>query len=285
MKQLKRSLFFLLSLLGGMAGGQAQSYEAYVERGLQLAAQDSLMQAVSAFREALRISPNDHRNALVWTNLGRCAEAIYWRNTKDKKIGDEALEAYTMAVNLAPTAVPILEARANCYFNLGIWNKAISDYSVILDLNPTNLAARQHRAFSYQERRLWTEAVNDYNRILEAEPGNYAASLGLAVIDQKRGNLQQAINRITAMIDTGEKRAELYSLRAGMLAENKQEELALLDLDEAIRQEPDNANYLLARAYLHKQRGSAFLARRDFERAYDCGAQSTLVLKEIRDLK
>ena len=76
------------------------------------------------------------------------------------------------------------------------------------------------------------------------------------------------------LIDAHPDDADFYSVRASMYAEHRQPELALFDLDHAIALEPENANFLLARAHLHQQLGNASRARHDFERAAALGTPS-----------
>ena len=66
------------------------------------------------------------------------------------------------------------------------------------------------------------------------QPDNYAALLGVAILFQNANKPQEAVTRLTLLIDQYPDKAELYSIRAEIEAENKQSELALMDLDKAI---------------------------------------------------
>ena len=73
---------------------RAQSYNEIVEKAMDFVKKDSLVQADSLFRKALKIDPNNARNGLLCSNLG----------TVQKRLGkrDVVVESYTMALNILP---------------------------------------------------------------------------------------------------------------------------------------------------------------------------------------
>ena len=260
----------------------AQSYEELVERGQEAAQADSLVLAESLFKQALKLSPNDHRNALLYTDLGRVQEALYWQDTHDGRRADQALESYSLAIDRAPEAVPMLMARAAFYLKLGQWAKAIRDFTRVLAVNEQHIPALNYRAYCYARQQAYDLARKGYEQVLALDENNYQATLGLAILEQQTGHIARGIERMTQLIEAGETRAETYSVRAGMYAENHQPELALLDLDLAVDQEPQNVNYVLARAYLHQQQGNKRLALKDFEQAIALGIPPASLSDELK---
>lgn len=279
---LKDMLATLLLTAALTATVSAQTYEEYVARGIELAGHDSLPQAEAQFRQALQLRPNDYRNALLYTDLGRVQEAIYWQDTHNTTKADEAMESYSLALASAPEAVPMLMARGTFLLKLGMHQKAIVDFTRIVTVNEQHAQALSLRAYCHAQLREYGDARADYNRALAIEPDNYEAALGLAILEQQTGHLNKGIERMTQLIETEPQQAELYSVRAGMYAENKQLELALLDLDEAVGAAPQNVNYLLARAYLHQQQGDKRRALRDFEQAIDLGIPRASLAEELK---
>lgn len=261
-------------------GGEA--YEQLVERGLAAAQADSLVLAEDLFKQALKLRPNDHRNALLYTDLGRVQEALYWQDTHNGRRADDALESYSLAIDRAPEAVPMLMARATFCLKLGQWSKAVRDFTRVLTVNEQHLPALNYRAYCYAQQQAYDLARQDYDRALAIDENNYEATLGLAILEQQTGHLNRGIERMTQLIEAGETAAETYSVRAGMYAENHQPELALLDLDIAVSQEPENVNYVLARAYLHQQQGNKRLALKDFEQAIALGIPPASLTDELK---
>ena len=125
----------------------------------------------------------------------------------------------------------------------------------------------------------------DYLRVLEEDAINYSAQLGLALLCQNTNKMTEALERITLMVEGHPDKAELYSVRASMYAENKQLELAIMDLDKAVELEPENPNYYLSRAYLHKQQGNKRRALADFEAAIKNGVPSAQLAEELKECR
>lgn len=282
---LLRNLFTILCLSAGViAYGQA-TYEDFVARGNALAEADSLAEAEACYKQALQLRPNDYRNALLYTNLGHVQEALYWQDTRQHAKADEALESYGLALAITPEAVPMLMARATFYLRLGMYQKAIVDFTRVVTVNDQNTQALALRAYCHAQVRAYGEARTDYDHVLSIDPDNYEAALGLAILEQQTGHLNKGIERMTQLIETQPGTAELYSVRAGMYTENRQPELALMDLDLAVCAEPENVNYVLARAYLHQQHGDKRLALSDFEQAIALGIPRASLSEEIKACK
>lgn len=282
----------LLLSLAALTPLRAQStYEEWVERGLALAQTDSLRAAEQAFKEALKRSPADYRNALLFTNLGRVQEALYWQAPdtlsarRREQMAAAALDSYGLALGLSPDGVPIRAARAQMYLRMQLWEKAAADFSRILDLRPDNLVARNYRAYAYFQLRRFDEARMDYERILQRDAQNYDARLGMALTEQRMGHRDRAIEQLGSLMQACPDSIQLYSVRAAVYAENRQPELALLDLDRAVEAEPHNTNYLLARAYLHLEQGNRLRARADFRRAIALGVPEAALRKELEECR
>ena len=78
MKRFLYTFFLFLFVLSA----SAQTYEQWVERGIKAAEADSLTEAVNYFKKALKLKPKDYRNALVFNNMGKVQESMYWQDTQ-----------------------------------------------------------------------------------------------------------------------------------------------------------------------------------------------------------
>ena len=121
--------------------------------------------------------------------------------------------------------------------------------------------------------------------MLALQPDNYAALLGVVLLYQNADKPQEALSRLSVLIDQYPDKAELYSIRAEIEAEAGQTELALMDLDKAIGLEPENKNLVLTRAYLHLKEGHKHLAKKDFERAIELGTPRGQLKEELRQCR
>lgn len=253
----------------------AQTYEELVERGIQAAGQDSLTEAEHLFKQALKLNPNDIRNALLYANLAKVQQA--------QGLHMKAIETYGLALNIAPLNVPILKARGDLYFQLGNYKKAAIDYGNILDVDARNVEALQGCAYIYQQQKNYLKAKECYERLLAIDPENYTTLFGVCILFQNAGKPQEALTRLSVLIDKYPHRAELYSVRAEIEAEEKHPELAIMDLDKALELEPDNRNMILTRAYIHKGMKNYRQAKHDFERAIQLGVPRSQLKQELKE--
>ena len=81
----------------------AQTYDELITRAMNAVERDSLYQAEAWFKKALQLEPANMRNALLFSNLG----TVQRRMGKDK----EALESYSLALNLTPYSVTTFSKR------------------------------------------------------------------------------------------------------------------------------------------------------------------------------
>ena len=231
---MKKLIFLAVCLLASGMPAFGQTYQELCDRAVTYTEQDSLLQAETYIRRALKLEPANPHNALLFSNLG----TIQRRQRKYEK----ALESYNFALNIAPRAVPILLNRATIYMELGRNNLAQADYSLVLDLEKDNEEALLMCAYIYMQQRDYKMAKADYERLLKVNPTSYNGCLGLATLEQREGKYEEALKLLNTMIAAkGENRqlspsqyAMLYVARAGVEKDLHHTDMALVDLEEAI---------------------------------------------------
>lgn len=275
--------FILSFLVWGAVGIPAfsQTYEELSERAVTATEQDSLAQAEKYIMEALKLDPANPHNALLFSNLGTIQ--------RRQRQYDEALESYTMALNIAPRTVPILMNRAALYLELGKDELARMDYALALDLEADNQEALLMRAYIYKQKRDYKAARSDYERLLKLNPQSYNGRLGLAMLEQKEGKNEEALSVLNKMIAdkadgatqiTAPQYAVLYVARAGVEKDMQHLDLALIDLEEAIELDPSQSEAYLMRGQIYLSQKKKELAKRDFEKAVTLGVPQG----DVRDL-
>ena len=85
----------------------AQTYQELAEHAFRCVEADSLDRAVVLFQEALKKEPGNAFNASLFAGVGE----IYHRQGRQQ----EAIEQYSLSLNLRPKSVPTLLARAGVY--------------------------------------------------------------------------------------------------------------------------------------------------------------------------
>lgn len=264
----------------------SQTYQELSERAVAATEQDSLTKAVEYIQQALKLEPANPHNALLFSNLGTIQ-----RRQRDY---EQALESYTLALNIAPRAVPILLNRAALYLELGKDDLARIDYSLILDIEADNKEALLMRAYIYMQQRDYNFARADYERLLKLDPQSYNGRLGLATLEQKNGKYQEALAILNRMI--GEKGSDsdslaaplyavLYVARAGVEQDMKHVDLAMIDLEEALRLDPSQTEAYLMRGQIYLSQKKKDLAKRDFEKAVSLGIPQADVRELLQQCK
>lgn len=278
---MKRFIFSLILFIGAGTSAFAQTYEKLTELAASVIERDSLEQAEAYIMKALKADPANPHNALLFSNLG----AIQRRDMRYEK----ALESYTYALNIAPRAVPVLLNRAALYLELGKNGLARVDYSLVLDLETDNQEALLMRAYIYMQERAYKAARSDYNRLLKLNPLSYKGRLGLATLAQKEGEFEESLTLLNKMIAdkmdgdapvTDKLYAVLYVARAGVEADMKHHDLALVDLEEGLRLNPSQLEAYLMRGQIYLSLKKKELAKSDFEQAVSLGAPQA----DVREL-
>ena len=269
---------YIFIWLGMMASTLcAQSYTEVVEQAMECTQKDSLRQAEALFRKALKMDPKNPRNALLFSNLG----------TVQKRMGktDEAIESYSMALNITPYATAILLNRAALYMEQGLLDKAYLDYCNVIDLIPEEQEARLFRAYIYMQRRQYAEARIDYNVILNKDLKNKPARLGLVLLDEKEGRVTRALDALNLLISDYPQDASLLKMRANMEVDQQQWELALLDVEAAIQLENRDTESYLMKGNICLELGKKAEARTAFEQAIALGVPRTELQEKLKACK
>ncbi len=260
--------FIFIVLFGGLPFlSWTQTYEEVVAEAIAAAQTDSLSRSENLFRQALKMSPGDHRNSLVYHNLGHVQELMYWQRTEDTKMLEEALYNYSRAIELQPNSIPMRFSRANFYSNLEQYGKAVADYTKIIERDNRNTDALTYRAFAYYQSRDYDKARTDYEEVLRYKPSDYASQLGVALILQKTYRVGEAIRRMEFLVTEHPDKAELYAVRSSMFVDNGKLDLALTDINRAIELDPASAEYYHQRGAIYGKQGKKKLAQRDFRKA------------------
>lgn len=268
---------WMMAALAVWSTAAAQDYNTLVERAMDLTQKDSLVQAEQLYRQALKIEPNNARNALVFSNLG----TVLKRQGKT----DEAIESYTLALNIIPYSTAMLLNRAALYMEKGLTEKAYVDYCSVIDLLPNEKEARLVRAYIYLTRRQYKEARIDYNVILTADVKHKAARIGLAMLDQKEGKYVAATDALNQLIAEYPGDASLLHMRANVALDQGYAEAALTDLEEAVRIDPSDAETYVLMGDICLERKKKKEAKAAYMQAIEKGFPRAALTGRLKECK
>ena len=255
----------------------AQTYDELITRAMDAVEKDSLYQAEQWFKEALRLEPSNMRNALLFSNLG----------TIQRRMGknDDAVESYSLALNLTPYSVTMLLNRASLYLEMDYLDKAYVDYCNVIDLDDKNQEALRFRAYIYMRRRQYQDARNDYQRLLEAIPGEKTARIGMAMANQKLNRHRESLEEFNRLIVDYPKDASLLKARAELEIVMNSLEMALLDLEHAAKLDPNDADIYIMCGEIYLAQGKKREAYAAFEKAIELGVPRPLLEDRLKESK
>lgn len=241
----------------------AQTYDELINHAMDAIEKDSLYQAEGYLKKALQLEPANMRNALLFSNLG----TVQRRMGKNK----EALESYSLALNLTPYSITMLLNRASLYLEMDYMDKAYVDYCNVIDLDAKNTEALQFRAYIYMRRRQYQEAKNDYQSLLETLPDDKTARIGIAMVNQKMQRYREALEEFNRLIVDYPKDVSLLKARAELEVDMNTLDLALLDLENAVRMAPNDAELYVMCGEIYLAQGRKREAYVAFEKAVELG--------------
>lgn len=242
----------------------AQTYAELVDSANAALARNDFALAGDYMKRAIEATPPDDMSVLLYANLGSIQ--------KQQGQLKDAAESYTQALAYRPMAIPILLARAATYMELGNEDKAYVDYCNVLDQDIENREALTFRAYIAVRQRLYDVARADYGRLLTLDPDDANSRFGLAMLNQKQGRLVEATEQLSALIGSYPKEADYYVARANILADRELFDLALLDMETALKLTPQDPYAYVARADIYLRMGRhKRQARHDLDRAMQLG--------------
>lgn len=252
-------------------------YRELVEQAMECTMKDSLHQAEQLYREALQLDPKNARNALLFSNLG----TVLRRQGRT----DEAIESYTMALNITPYSTAMLLNRAALYMDKGREDLAYVDYCNVIDLLPDEMEARLMRAYIYQRRRQYKESRIDYNVVLRQDPKNKTARLGRMMLDEKENRLTAAMEEMNQLIQEYPDDVLLLKMRANLYIGRQQWEVALLDLEAASRMDGKDAEVCVVMGDTYLQLKKKGEARAAFEQAIARGVPRAELQQRLKECR
>lgn len=191
----------------------------------------------------------------------------------------DSLRAATNELEFHPDSVDLRLRKARWNMELEEWQNAKAEYDYVLGREPANIAALYYRAYCNDRLHRYNFARLDYQNLLTIVPGNFEARLGLALLNEKDHHYTEALDGINQLVAAHPDSAIAWAARAGIEMERGMTELAEYDYGEALARDPDNNDYLLARADLRVKLRRYDDARRDLDRLVKLGTPKA-ALKE-----
>jgi tetratricopeptide (TPR) repeat protein len=157
---------------------------------------------------------------------------------------DEAISAYTEAIDLNPENGEAYNLRGVAYSRSGDDEQAIDDYTQAINHNHDPLAlVYANRAVSYLRQDNYEQGIADATQAIELEPYDAGYYNLRGNIYFNAGDYAQALNDYTEAIDLAPDYDWAYSNRAGTHFRLQDIDAALRDARKAVELNPDEAEF------------------------------------------
>jgi len=263
------------------AGLEPEHWGIYLMQGVLANRDDNLEAAVSYFRKALNLNPEDadshyylgstllrqvklqeareqYRACLRYKPEPDIAESARREIAQiNEAIGDEQTSG--------PTDATAYLYRGAAHFNKGLYDEAISDFTKAIEINPEYADGYTNRGAAYAKIRLYELAISDFTRALEINPedSDGYVNRGIAYAEIRLYDL--AISDITKAIEINPRNARAHFGRGEIYCNFKANyDAAILDFTKVIEINPRHA-------LAYRNRGKAYIAKGEYDRAIqDC---------------
>ncbi|MFB6264061.1 MAG: tetratricopeptide repeat protein [Bradymonadaceae bacterium] len=112
-----------------------------------------------------------------------------------------------------------------------------------------------------------------YEEALERNPNSWPARLNLAKLHLRTGSPEQALEHLRAAKKAGVDDTRLTAYLADAYRQAEQYDRAMDAIDRALKEDPENAQFMFIRGRIQFDRGNHESARRDFNKAYEYDPQ------------
>ena len=151
-------------------------------------------------------------------------------------------------IKLHPDSVQLYLVKASLCLKVYDWEEATKTCTDALYKDNNCLNALYYRAYANNNLRRYTLAKNDYETLIRLAPRNKEARLGLIYTLTCLKKHNDALDQANILIELFPDSSEAFAARAGVEEDMNAFELALYDLDQAIRLSPTESEYIIAKA-------------------------------------
>lgn len=206
-------------------------------------------------------------------------------NAQTMKQWRDSLDVINKQIAVYPDSLNLLLSKASLSLQLLEWNDAIDVCKEVLDKDKNNLSALFYRAYAYNSLRRYELAKNDYELFLRMSPHNMEARLGLAYTYIRLGRHNEALDEMNNLVEMFPDSSVVYAARSELEKEMKSYDTALYDIDQALKREPGNRDYIVSKVDILLLADKRQEAKRVLDEAVSNGVPRGLLLEWYKKCK
>jgi len=155
---------------------------------------------------------------------------------------DRAIQAYQIALNLAPNCFEINYELGRLLWRIGKHQEALPLFQTATQINPLSYQAWSDLGTTYHVLGNGEEAIKCMEKSLEISPDRADTLASLAVIYAEQKNKEAAQKLFEKSIELDSSNAQVYSNYGAFLAQNKEPQKAIAQYEKAIELNPNLAH-------------------------------------------
>jgi tetratricopeptide (TPR) repeat protein len=105
---------------------------------------------------------------------------------------EQAISAYSRAINLDPNYVLAYINRGSAYTARGHYDRALADYTRAIELDPNDAVVYFNRGNAYRKRREYEKALSDYTQAIKLDPNDPDAYFNRGEVLRRMGRRDEA---------------------------------------------------------------------------------------------
>lgn len=166
---------------------------------------------------------------------------------KERGQFDDAVSAYTKAIEAFSDRPDVYFSRGVCYFNLQMLDKALTDYTKCLQLDPDSSDAINEKGVVLAQMGQFELAAEQFSLLITKYPDNVLALRNRGLCLHDLGKYEDALQDYEKAIGLNDKDPETWFQKANVLRKQKLFEQAIADYDQAIKLAPEFAKAWMQR--------------------------------------
>ena len=207
--------------------------------GIALRKQGKLEEAITAYKKAIELDPND---AAAYGNLGIALR-------KQGKL-EEAITAYKQAIELNPNDAAAYGNLGNALDDQEKIEEAIAAYKKAIAIDPNDATTYYNLGYVLRKQEKLEEAIVAYKKAIELDPDDPDAYRNLGVTLSKQGKLEEAITAYKKAIEFNPNDTDVYIHLALALFVQGEYQEAILMYQQAIQLNQNNSDAKNAGDYI-----------------------------------
>lgn len=247
---------FIGTLLFSCADGDDTQKQRFLIRGNNALAQQNYREAQRLYQEALTI---DSCYSPALNNLG------ILRFEQGQHI--QSILAYDAALACNPEDYEALLNRTNAYYETNQLFRAEDDLEYLLRKNPDSVSLYFRLGLVHAKMHKYVRALGDFTQALDGDPANAEALINRGSTYYYLGKFDNAEADLIKAEAFGEELGNIYNALALVSIGREEYDTALMQIEQALREEPLQPYFLNNRGFILLLKGEMDLAREDIDRS------------------